>query len=202
MSSENKDPVFLGLGVAVYENMWSDSMEYISEIESVINDESSGIEYKQSTTLRNYEQNIHATDDFRTSQQLNITANKNNASFNKFDSKCQSILDQCLSSYKQKMMIYEDIFLAEGFQLLKYNIGGHFGSHHDTYPGSKRSISVLMYLNDDYEGGEVEFVHLNLKLKPKAGTVILFPPNYPYRHIAHPVTNGTKYAIVTWAHER
>lgn len=196
------DPTFYGLGVAVYENMWDDGMQYISEIEDVISDTFSGIKYAQSRTLRNYENDFHITDDYRTSDQLNITEHIKNEHFKKFNSKCHSVLAACLSSYKEKMIIKEDVFLAEGFQLLKYGVDGHFGSHHDTYPGSNRAISVLIYLNDDYEGGEVEFVHLNLKMKPKAGTVILFPPNYPYRHIAHPVTKGTKYSIVTWLHER
>ena len=65
-----------------------------------------------------------------------------------------------------------------------------------------RSVSALCYLNDNYEGGEIEFVNFKIKIKPLAGMVILFPSNYAYRHIAHPVTSGTKYAIVTWIKDR
>jgi predicted 2-oxoglutarate/Fe(II)-dependent dioxygenase YbiX len=61
---------------------------------------------------------------------------------------------------------------------------------------------VLIYLNDDYEGGEIEFVNFDIKIKPKAGTLIMFPSNYPYSHIAHPVISGTKYAVSTFLHER
>jgi predicted 2-oxoglutarate/Fe(II)-dependent dioxygenase YbiX len=32
--------------------------------------------------------------------------------------------------------------------------------------------------------------------------LILFPSNYAYSHIAHPVTSGTKYAMVTWIRDR
>jgi hypothetical protein len=32
--------------------------------------------------------------------------------------------------------------------------------------------------------------------------LILFPSNYAYSHIAHPITNGTKYAMVTWIKDR
>jgi predicted 2-oxoglutarate/Fe(II)-dependent dioxygenase YbiX len=59
-----------------------------------------------------------------------------------------------------------------------------------------------VYLNDDYEGGEVEFVNFGIKIKPQPGMLLLFPSTYPYAHIAHPVTSGVKYAIVTWIHDR
>ena len=32
--------------------------------------------------------------------------------------------------------------------------------------------------------------------------LILFPSSYPYMHIAHPVTKGTKYNLVTWLREK
>jgi predicted 2-oxoglutarate/Fe(II)-dependent dioxygenase YbiX len=53
------------------------------------------------------------------------------------------------------------------------------------------------YLNDDYEGGELFFDKLNLKIKPQAGDLYLFPSSYIYSHAAMPVTDGTKYSIVT-----
>ena len=65
-----------------------------------------------------------------------------------------------------------------------------------------RSVSAICYLNDDYEGGELEFVNFKLKIKPQAGMMILFPSNFAYMHIAHPVTSGTKYAMVTWIRDR
>ena len=83
------------------------------------------------------------------------------------------------------------------------NSGGQeYKAHADGGTATKRSISPILYLNDDYEGGELEFVNFGLKLKPKPGMLVLFPSNYPYRHIAHPVTDGTKYAIVTWLHDQ
>jgi predicted 2-oxoglutarate/Fe(II)-dependent dioxygenase YbiX len=59
----------------------------------------------------------------------------------------------------------------------------------------------VLYLNDDYLGGEIEFPHYDVKIKPEAGTLVLFPSNYAYRHIAHEVTSGIKYALVTWIHD-
>ena len=58
-------------------------------------------------------------------------------------------------------------------------------------------LSSVGYLNDNYEGGELFFDKLNLKIKPKAGDLYLFPSAYIYSHAAMPVISGTKYSIVT-----
>lgn len=87
----------------------------------------------------------------------------------------------------------------EGYFLLKYETGTMYNQHYDC--GQKqchRVFSIICYLNDDYEGGELEFPHLNVKYKPSAGDVVIFPSNYTFSHIAHPVTSGTKYSLVTW----
>jgi predicted 2-oxoglutarate/Fe(II)-dependent dioxygenase YbiX len=86
--------------------------------------------------------------------------------------------------------------------MLKYSTGQEYHAHYDGGTGSGRSLSAIVYLNDDYEGGHVEFVNYGVKIKPKPGMLLLFPSSYAYRHIAHPVTSGTKYAIVTWLHDR
>jgi predicted 2-oxoglutarate/Fe(II)-dependent dioxygenase YbiX len=65
-----------------------------------------------------------------------------------------------------------------------------------------RVVSAILYLNDDYEGGHLEFPNFGIKIKPQAGMLILFPSNYAYTHAAHPVTKGTKYALVTWIRDR
>lgn len=106
--------------------------------------------------------------------------------------------------YKEHFGIYDDIYESESepLSLLRYQFGEKYGAHYDGATRSKRSVSPIMYLNDDYEGGELEFVHHGVKIKPKAGSLYLFPANYAYTHIAHPVTSGTKYAMVTFFHDR
>jgi predicted 2-oxoglutarate/Fe(II)-dependent dioxygenase YbiX len=87
----------------------------------------------------------------------------------------------------------------EGYSVLKYDEGTEYKQHFDCGGEHKdRVTSMLLYLNDDYEGGELEFPFFGIKYKPSAGDVIFFPSSYAFAHIAHPVTNGTKYALVTW----
>ena len=64
-------------------------------------------------------------------------------------------------------------------------------------PGVKHGITANLYINDDYEGGELFFDKFNLKIKPKAGDLYLFPSSYLFSHASLPVTSGTKYSIVT-----
>jgi predicted 2-oxoglutarate/Fe(II)-dependent dioxygenase YbiX len=87
----------------------------------------------------------------------------------------------------------------EGYSVLKYTEGTEYKQHYDCGGEHKeRVVSMLLYLNDDYEGGELEFPFFGIKYKPSAGDIIFFPSDYAFSHIAHPVTSGIKYALVTW----
>lgn len=93
--------------------------------------------------------------------------------------------------------------------VLRYRVGGKYGMHADSeiYDPSKglfyrvadRDVSVLIYLNDDYEGGELTFNRLNYSYHPTVGDLVLFPSTNLYLHEAQPVTRGTKYALVSWS---
>lgn len=97
----------------------------------------------------------------------------------------------------------------ESPDLMRYQPGGHYMRHADsenmdvqTQTWKKvidRDISMLLYLNDDFEGGELTFSKFNYQLKPKAGTVVLFPSDHRYIHQAEMVKSGVRYAIVSWA---
>lgn len=83
--------------------------------------------------------------------------------------------------------------------LLKYEKAGYLPAHQDQGV-STRVLSVLIYLNDDYEGGEIEFRQSGVKIKPKPGSLIFFPSNFLYVHEVHPMTSGTRYALPNWYH--
>lgn len=88
-----------------------------------------------------------------------------------------------------------------GYELLRYEKDQRFQCHVDLIAGraeGQRQLSALLYLNDDYQGGELVFPRQCLKYKPKAGEVLMFPSNFCYPHESLPVIEGTKYAIVTW----
>lgn len=104
------------------------------------------------------------------------------------------------SLYKSKVKSIESP------QFLCYDKNGHYDKHNDSesFVNGKlqrvvnRDISLLLYLNDDYEGGEIEFTQLQLMIKPKKGMLIAFPSYYEFEHKVHPVISGTRYNIVSW----
>lgn len=85
----------------------------------------------------------------------------------------------------------------EAFNFIKYGPGQHFKEHHDHGFSYNCTVSLVAYPNDDYEGGELYFRLQNLKIKPEAGDLFIFPSNFMYPHQAMPVESGTKYSIVT-----
>ena len=62
-----------------------------------------------------------------------------------------------------------------------------------------RDYSILLYLNEGYIGGEIDFPNFGLKFQPKKGLLLAFPSDARYVHAARPVTAGTRYALVSWA---
>ncbi len=85
-------------------------------------------------------------------------------------------------SYKRHV---DNILLTSRFQQLEQGI-------------PTRDVSVVGYLNDDFEGGETLFDRQNVKVKPRQGSAIAFPAYYTHPHQALPVTRGRKYAWTTW----
>jgi hypothetical protein len=90
-----------------------------------------------------------------------------------------------------------DLKYWEAFNFIKYGPGQHFKEHHDHGFSYNCTVSLVAYVNDDYEGGELYFRLQNKNIKPKAGDLYIFPSNFMYPHQAMPVTSGTKYSIVT-----
>ena len=68
------------------------------------------------------------------------------------------------------------------------------GPHADSDESSKSpTISVVFYLNDEYEGGEIHFENQGVTIKPKAGDIVVFPSKLPYLHESKPILSGVKY---------
>jgi len=89
----------------------------------------------------------------------------------------------------------------EGIQVLEYEPGQRYRYHHDAATDKnlaeyERKISVILYLNEGFEGGGTEFIHT--ALKPKPGYAIIFPSNWCYPHAGQKVISGKKRIAVTW----
>jgi predicted 2-oxoglutarate/Fe(II)-dependent dioxygenase YbiX len=97
----------------------------------------------------------------------------------------------------------------ENPQVLRYEPGGLYGPHSDSdhfLPAEglwqkviDRDMSMLLYLNQDFEGGELAFRQFNYLYKPRTGDLLFFPSGGQYAHQALAVRSGIRYVIVSWA---
>eukprot|EP00607_Mallomonas_marina_P000415 CAMPEP_0182437728 /NCGR_PEP_ID=MMETSP1167-20130531/85244_1 /TAXON_ID=2988 /ORGANISM="Mallomonas Sp, Strain CCMP3275" /LENGTH=418 /DNA_ID=CAMNT_0024630751 /DNA_START=102 /DNA_END=1359 /DNA_ORIENTATION=+ len=103
----------------------------------------------------------------------------------------------------------------ESFQILRYEPGQYYRSHHDYGPTQKalasgpRILTFFLYLSDVEEGGETSFTNLKMKIKPKRGRALLWPStldeepeeqDWRTHHGAEPVIKGLKFAANAWIH--
>ena len=103
--------------------------------------------------------------------------------------------------YKAKfpLMMSEKI---NQIDILKYSPGGKYEIHTDHYTTNPRHLSIIMNLNDDYEGGDLIFTDQQKneikKFNLGKGSIIFFPSNFIYPHGITPIKKGTRYSIVAW----
>ena len=113
------------------------------------------------------------------------------------------LLKKVSTQYFNDRSIPYDITKIEAINLLKYTEGGFYKPHIDSGASSHRELSAVIFLNNDYEGGMLQFFEpgskkLTLEIKPQPGKVILWPSNFLYPHQATPVIKGTRFTIVSW----
>jgi hypothetical protein len=105
-------------------------------------------------------------------------------------------IDKCIWDYREAFDL--QLKAAEPFNLLKYENNAQYHAHHDHGSINERILSLVACFGAGDEGGELEFPYFDLKIKLETNSLVLFPSNFPYTHIAHPVVSGTKYSLVTW----
>ena len=100
---------------------------------------------------------------------------------------------------------------AEAMLILRYRPGQEYRRHFDALPGleNQRILTALVYLNEDYGGGETEFPRASLKVKGQRGDAIVFRNTGPdgradpmSEHAGLPVVDGVKYLASRWIRER
>jgi predicted 2-oxoglutarate/Fe(II)-dependent dioxygenase YbiX len=95
-----------------------------------------------------------------------------------------------------------DVTHANQTDYLKYDVDGHYYAHVDTFinPGDSecRKLTVLVFLNDDFEGGRLFLQNGHEKIYPPqgAGTCLVFPSFIV--HGVEPITKGVRRSVVTW----
>lgn len=66
------------------------------------------------------------------------------------------------------------------------------------HPYPWRDFATVIYLNDDYDGGEIYFPNLQLELKPAPRTLIIFPGTLRFLHGVRRVRQGMRHTIASF----
>lgn len=187
-----------GTGIWVYHDVLPSSMNIISRLESVLNDESNN--YNYADALVGYGMKMPEYRDcfdfkYKKSDISNDESPAGQALASLWDDTHYRQL-QAVKDYTKRYNISE-LRYWEATNFVKYGPGQHFQEHHDHGYSYNCVVSLVAFPNDDYEGGELAFRLQNVTIKPKAGDVYIFPSNFMYPHRAMPVKSGTKYSMVT-----
>jgi prolyl 4-hydroxylase len=113
------------------------------------------------------------------------------------------------------------VAMFEGAKVLHYEPGQRFALHADfleiTTPALVREVekrgqrvtTFLVYLNDDYDGGETDFPRLGFRFKGARGDALLFSnvdaagaPDYKTVHAGLAPTRGEKWLLSQWIRNR
>lgn len=130
-------------------------------------------------------------------------------------------LNELINKYSNTKLYYEN---TEKLQVVCYKTGQEYKPHYDVCNpfdninedkteckkdlkniGSLRYATILVYLNDNFTGGETFFPNLNVKIKPKMGKVLIFysldskkNTNLDSLHGGLPVKSGIKWICNKW----
>ena len=110
--------------------------------------------------------------------------------------------EYCVNDY---ISVHDKIKSTEytDFRINRYGEGGFMKQHIDGIHhshGQKQGyphLTSLIFLNDDFEGGE--FVLCGDKYIEKIqGSAVVFPSNFMYPHEVKEVTEGKRFSVMTW----
>jgi hypothetical protein len=179
--------IFLESNVVIIENVITDT--YCKELIELINNTNLNKEEYSKTLRNNVECYEFSLNDY---QHIN--------EYKMHDINIMNICFNCVTIFK-KIRPFIIIVKDCGYTLRK--IYGKTYNHIDwIYDIEKdyRVLSIILFLNDDYDGGVLKFPIQNISYKLKKGSAILFPPYWTHPHEVSTVKPGQyRYTINTWA---
>ena len=122
----------------------------------------------------------------------------------KADTLCNEIFSKVYQSYQQDAKLYQYYTLNVNITTLGSdyvyrcydgNEKEHYNWHVDRDIRQDLIVSHLLYLNDDFVGGDTKFLIQRLRVKPKKNSMIVFPCGPGFIHKGTPVTSGYKKII-------
>jgi hypothetical protein len=187
----------LAYGINLYKNAIpkEQAVNIINTLENTINNDNNNFQW-QGATVRDFkiiEESRNCVDFKYKKENINMSepGAQNLIDIHK---QVEDRLDLCLRHYES--LWHLSMQYKEAFNFVKYNPGKYFKVHSDDGPYYTCTISSVVYLNDDYEGGEISYPRHDLIIKPEAGDILINPSTFVYEHSSLEVKSGQKYAVV------
>ena len=124
---------------------------------------------------------------------------------NKNDSELDKEIFNSISKYLSYIQKIERCLIIEDSGYCLRRIWGATRLHTDGTINKEdvRSLSIIIALNDNYDGGIIEFPIQKIKVKLNKGDMICFPPFWTHPHkVTAPLNNTHRYTINTWGIEK
>ena len=167
---------------------------------------------------------IYYIDDFLSKEEIDIMMSEciDDEGWSIGENDWENNIKQCVSSIDLRMEInsrvqsiinnYEEECDSNTFvNRLRVSLGNGkewaLGVHADNHEyGDGSSVNVtkgyIIYFNDDFEGGETVYINKGIRMKPKAGRMLVHSGYKDYTHAVSHVTSGTRYFITGFVFKR
>ena len=128
-----------------------------------------------------------------------VTSGKEN--WKDLDTELFRSLGQAIIEFREMYPFFKGAFKDNGYAIQRTNSGEYYHWHIDggSHEFADRQLVAVWYLNDvEGPGGETEFSYQQVKVKPQAGKLVLFPPFWTHEHRGVTLEKGVKYIATTW----
>ena len=118
----------------------------------------------------------------------------------------QDIIERSISIYEDKYGKDPDINFINLGTVVTRRPGSSLNVHADDAPGLDKDVTtphgMILYLNDDYEGGEIYYPDLKIAIKPETGSLVIHPGTADYAHGVVPVESGIRYVTTAFTKKK
>jgi hypothetical protein len=112
--------------------------------------------------------------------------------------KLEPIVNEITKTIQDQYQVSVELIINGSIAVVRWTKGEKMSAHVDDLGIENYHITGLVYLNNDYEGGEINFITQDLTLKPDAGDLVMFPGNLHYAHEVKEITSGERFTIPVW----
>ena len=173
---------------------------FIFEYKNFVEPEDCDHILNQASKMRSLEPNIEKTK-IRSNRAYHITQYKDVEGNYRLFKYITAVGQAAFTQYHRdcpysKYNIIEEWGLMYNYVYRCYDQNDYYNWHVDRSADHVHFVtSFLLYLNDDFVGGNTLFLHDRLKVKPKKGSVLMFPCGPYFIHKGTKVTSGQKHVI-------